>query len=239
MTGNSTPRLHLTEALIWAQIRQVAPLVTRLTGWELGLDSLACRLLPKDQGYEALMLARLEGLGVPGWSDWMPAFVERVLEYLVEQNTLAAYLPAAGEIVVIQENVDDSNLDGLKLVLAHELVHRGQHLAHGDLFVRVEQLLRQALVQIQSGQPDLGQIRQLMGEIQPVMTLLESHAAYIQGHLQQFQFPQARIESHFNLGTVLMRLVGAGKVAQYTDGLPQVAGAYAAGKVDALYTGLG
>jgi len=71
------------------------------------------------------------------------------------------------------------------------------------------------------------------------MTLLESHAAYVQGRLRQAYFPEARIESHFNLGTLLMRWVGAGKVAQYTDGLPKVAAAVASGSVESLYAGFG
>jgi hypothetical protein len=31
-------------------------------------------------------------------------------------------------MLIIGENVDDSNIDGLRLVVAHELVLRGQHL---------------------------------------------------------------------------------------------------------------
>jgi hypothetical protein len=36
-----------------------------------------------------------------------------------------------------------------------------------------------------------------------------------------------------------MRLVGSSKVAQYTDGLPQVAAAVASGRVKSLYEGFG
>jgi hypothetical protein len=237
MAGTSAQRLHLTDSFIRAQVLQVAPAVTRLTGWNLGLDTLGCRVLPKDRGYEELLLSRLDEIGIHDWQDLLPGFLERMLEYLIEQNTLAAYLPGAGEILVIRENVDDSNLDGLRLVLGHELVHRGQHMAHGPLFARLEALLEQALAQIQSGAPDLEQVRQIAAQIQPIMTLLESHAAYVQGRLRQAYFPEARIESHFNLGTLLMRVIGAAKVAQYTDGLPQVAAAVASGRVELLYAG--
>lgn len=48
-------------------------------------------------------------------------------------------------------------------------------------------------------------------------------------------FPNAHIESHFNLATLLMRLIGARKVAQYTDGLPQVSAVVASGSVELLY----
>jgi len=54
--------------------------------------------------------------------------VTRTVEYLVENNVLAAYEPLTNELMVVRENVDDSNLDGLKVVLGHELTHRGQHM---------------------------------------------------------------------------------------------------------------
>lgn len=40
-------------------------------------------------------------------------------------------------------------------------------------------------------------------------------------------------------GTLLMRLVGDGKVAQYTGWMPQVAAATASGSVESLYAGFG
>lgn len=63
-------------------------------------------------------------------------FVDRTVEYLVEINVLAAYEPLTNELMVVRGKVDDSNLDGLKLVLAHELTHRGQHVHHPALFER-------------------------------------------------------------------------------------------------------
>jgi hypothetical protein len=67
------------------------------------------------------------------------------------------------------------------------------------------------------------------------MTLLESHASYIQALLQQTYYPNGQIETPFNLARLLMRLVGGPKLAQYTDGLPQITAAYQAGDIDRLY----
>ena len=235
MARRSTRRLQLTDQLVNAELYRVAPQVTELTGWDLRLDTLSCRTLPKDRGYEEILLAQLQGMGVHGWSDLLPELMERMLEFLIEQNTLAAYLPETGEIVVIRENVDDSNMDGLRLVLAHELVHRGQHIVHGHLFSRVEELLHQAIAQIQSADMDFRQILRITDEIQPIMTLLESHAAYVQGILKHTCYPNAHIESNFNLATLLFRLIGSRKIAQYTDGLPQINAAVASGEVESLY----
>jgi hypothetical protein len=236
MARHSEQKLHLSDELVTAMLYQIAPQVTQLTGWDLGLDTLKCRVVPKDQGYEAILLTRLEGMGIHGWLDMVPDLFERMLEFLIEQNTLAAYLPEKSEILVIRENVDDSNMDGLRLLLAHELVHRGQHIVHGHLFSRLEELLHQAYVQIQSSDMDFRQTMQIMDEIQPIMTLLESHAAYVQGILQRTCFPNAHIESQFNLATLLMRLIGARKIAQYSDELPQINAAVASVKVNSLYT---
>ena len=64
-------------------------------------------------------------MGIHGWQGLLPGFLERMVEYLVEQDTLAAYLPGADEILAIRENVDDSNLNSLRLALGHELMNRG------------------------------------------------------------------------------------------------------------------
>jgi len=232
-------KLMIDNALLTSLIGEVAPLVSFVTGWDLHLATLQSRALPKDQGYEEIVLGRLQGLDIQDWKELMPDFFERIIEYMVEQNTLAAYMPGIGEILVIRENVDDSNLDGLKLVLAHELVHRGQHMVHANLLTRVDNLLRQAFLDIKTNTTDLMSMRLYFEQIQPIMTLLESHATYIQGYLKQVYFPEAHIESHFNLGTLLMRLVGAPKVAQYTDGLPQVAEAVKSGRIESLYASLG
>lgn len=228
-------KLEITDQQLKTVIAEVAPKVARLTGWDLGLDTLGCRALPRDRGYEEILLGRLEQVGIQDWQDLMPDFFERMIEYLIEQNVLAAYMPGAGEILVVRENVDDSNLDGLRLVLGHELVHRGQHLAHGKLYLRVDELLREALEQIRSATTDYQQIQQLMEQIQPIMTLLESHAHYVQYQLRQIYYPEASIETQFNLAALLLRLVGARKMEQYTAGLPQVAAAAASSSIESLY----
>lgn len=231
-------KLSINNALLASLVGEVAPWVSSITRWDLNLTTLRCRLLSKEQGYEEIVLGRLQGVNIDAWKELMPDFIERLIEYMIEENALAAYMPGAGEILVIRENVDDSNLDGLKLVLAHELTHRAQHMAHGRLFARLDRLLWQAFTLIQSPETSLQPMQQIFAQVQPIMTLLESHAAYIQGVIKQKYLPEAKVEKHFNLATLLLRLIGAPKVAQYTDGLPQVAGAAQSGSLDALFTQL-
>jgi len=228
-------RLIVTDALIEELVCDVAPLVEEATGWELDLPGLRSRALPRERGYEEILLGRLRGAGVPLPDDGARGLIERLTEYLVEGSVLAAYEPGRGELLVVRENVDESNLDGLRVIIAHELVHRAQHVNHGELFDRMDQGIREIFALLL---PPGGLMRALAKarELQPIMTLLESHAHYVQDMLHRTRFPGARIESHFSLPALLLRLLGAGKVAQYRDGIPAVADAAARGEVEALYS---
>ena len=228
-------KLILNDEIIASLITEVAPRVVSLTGWELDLPSLRSRVLPKNRGYEEILLGRLEQLGMHDWDDLLPDAFERLLEYMIEANVLAAYMPGAEEILIVRENLDDSNLDGLKLVLGHELVHRGQHRTHPELFERLDHYLREIILEIQSQSTDFDLLHLAFEQVQPIMTILESHASYVQALLQQTYYPAGKIETPFNLARLLMRLVGGPKLAQYTDGLSQINAAYQAGDIERLY----
>jgi hypothetical protein len=78
----------------------------------------------------------------------------------------------------------------------------------------------------------------LLESMQPVMTLMESHATYVQERLRRTHFPAAQIESHFNLPALLLRFFGRRKASQYTEAVPAVAAAAATGDVESLYARL-
>jgi hypothetical protein len=227
------PKLNLDDNSITALVSEVAPLVSAVTGWDLQLASLRCRVLPKDQGYEEIVENKMLALGLPFSLE--RDIVTRTVEYLVENNFLAAYEALTNELLVVRENVDDSNLDGLKLVLGHELTHRGQHIAHPELFARLNRILADMIKGLETGQADLHKLLGYYQQVQPLMTLIESHASYVQGVLCQRYFPQAQIEHHTSLPALLFRVLGYGKVAQYTEGLPQVAAAVNQGTLDGLF----
>lgn len=226
-------KLTIDDHLVTSLISEVAPLVTNATGWELNLPSLQSRVLLRDQGYEAIVENKLRLLGITV----LPPrdFVTRMMETLIENNVLAAYEPLTDELMLIRENVDDSNLDGLRLVLAHELTHRGQHVNHPQLFERVNQLLFSVLREANSGAMDLKNMLAWFEQVKPLMTLIESHASYIQGLINQQHYPQAQIERQFSLPILIFRVLGFGKTTQYTAGLPQVAEAAKKGGIDSLF----
>lgn len=232
------PRLEVNDALVRGLIWEMAPLVEQATGWRLPLDARRGRALARDQGYEEILQGRLRGIGLDPGPILPRGLLGWLIERMIEENVLAAYQPAAGEILVVRENVDDSNMDGLRLVVAHELVHAAQHRAHPELFRRIDDALREALYPLMSFEDafDVAPgIVDALEKVRPIMTLMESHAAYVQRALAQARFSGARIESNFNLATLLMRLAGRGKLAQYSEGLPEIDAAHATGTMDALY----
>jgi hypothetical protein len=229
-------KLTIDDHLISSLISEIAPLVTSITGWDLQLSTLDRQVVPKEQGYEAILEGRLRALGIPVSTE--RDFINRMLEYLIENNVMAAYEPLTNRLMVVRENVDDSNLDGLKLILAHELTHRGQHIHHPQLFDRVNRALQAVFQEMNKDQPNLQKMVGYFEEVKPLMTLIESHANYAQGALCQRYFPQAQIERHFTLPVLLFRVLGFGKTTQYTDGLPQVAAAMQQGNADHLFRSL-
>jgi hypothetical protein len=226
-------KLDVTDQLITSMIQQVAPQVMAETGWDLQLPTLKSRVLPKDQGYEELVQGRLRGMGVTVSENHN--IVERILEYLIENNVLGAYQPYSQELLVVREHVDDSNLPGLSLVLGHELVHRGQHVHHPQLFEQIDQTVKALMEAINQSNVNFEWVWRKMEEIRPRMTLIESHATYFTRILKQKFYPDAKVETHFNLPVLLFKFLGAGKVSQYIDGLPQVSQAASQGKLDDLF----
>jgi len=226
-------KLIIEDILISTLVNEVAPLVSSITGWDLHVTTLHTRVLPKDQGYEEIVEAKLTALGLT--YDLGRDIVTSTVEYLVENNVQAAYEPLTNELMVLRENVDDSNLDGLKLILGHELTHRGQHMTHPELFEHVNRILADVIKGMESGQVDFQKMLGYYGQVRPLMTLIESHASYVQAVLCQRYFPNAQMERHFTLPVLLFRVLGFGKVAQYTEGLPQVTAAMQQGNIDRLF----
>jgi hypothetical protein len=234
----SAHRLDVTPALVRRVVSDVAPLVAHLTGWHLNTDGLDIRVIPRDQGYEEIVVAGLRHAGLHVDLGRPRTALERLDEYVLEESILAAYQPGSHELIVVRENVDDSNLDGLRLVVSHELVHFGQHCRYPFLFQRVCQTIRCAAVMgLSDGVADPEAAQRELGRIQEIMTLLESHAAFVEQSVKRLYLPRAEVKSHFNIATVLFQMLGAQKICQYTEGVPRVAAAVEAGEVDALYLG--
>jgi hypothetical protein len=226
-------KLQVEDELLGTLIESVAPLVQKYTNWDLQLPLLRWRVIPRERGYEEVFLGRMRGAGIPVNETMPGSFNQRLTEHLIEIGTLAAYEPSQAEVLVVRENVDDSNIDGLRLVLAHELVHRAQHIRFPVLFAHIDEMIRNqwfAAITCRWLNP----VRE-QALLERAMSLLESHAAFIQGQLGQEYFSLARIETSCGATAMLLRILGGGKISQYTRALPKVAEAVQRGSLDELF----
>lgn len=228
-------KLSVDERLLGTLIADVAPRVSDLTRWDLRLPFLRFRVIARDRAYEEIMLGRVRGAGIVLGESPERSLPEKLMEYWVEASCLAAYEPGRGEILVVRENVDDGNIDGLKLVLTHELVHRGQHVRFPEVFANIDEIVRLCwYANLTHRMPS----RKELAQLERSMTILESHAFFVQQVLAKNVFPNARIEQSVNPLQYLLRFLGIGKSSQYTAGLPRVAEASSRGTVDEMYRGL-
>ncbi|MHB9130706.1 MAG: hypothetical protein ACYDBB_06410 [Armatimonadota bacterium] len=226
--------VRVDDELLRDLIDEVGPHIEQLTGWNLALTEMRSRAIAREQSYEEIVLARLRGAGCAIDENAPKDLIDRVVEYIVEGSVIGAYEPSSRQLLVIRENAGELNFDGLKVVVGHELVHRGQHVNHPELFTQVDAVIRKVFAFLADG----GKMREafdMLDDVQRVMTLFESHAFYVQQTLAQSYYPTARITKHFNLPNLLIRIFGGKKIAQYTDALPEVEAAAATGSVDALY----
>jgi hypothetical protein len=228
-------KLDISDEFIGAVIQRVCPLVEQETGWALQPTTLRWRVLPKERGYEEILQRRLRSAGVAMDENAPRSLLERLVELTLEANILAAYDPGSQTIFIIRENVDESNPQGISVILAHELVHRGQHLHHPELFSQADVVIRSVYDELESGEFESKRAIEKIESMQATMTLIESHAAYVQQQIAHKYYPEAQIETHFNLLTLLFSLLFGVKTAQYTGSLPEIARASANGEMDNLY----
>ena len=230
--------LDVSESQVLRLVAGVAPLVSHLTGWNLRTGDLGVRVLERAGCNEEIVRRRLKSAGLALPAREADGFYERLMARLLEENILAAYDHGGQEIVVVRENVEEADLDGLRLVLAHELVHRGQHVRHPELFGRADALLRDVYL---SRGPDGGPgdpAGAPLIRLDAIMTLLESHARFIEDEVKRLYLPRATVRTGFNMMAFLLQALAPAKGRQYSDGLPAVAAAASEGTLDSLYDSL-
>ena len=229
------PKLIVTKELVCYLLSEVVPYVEQATGWQLDIDALNIRVVPRELAYETIVLHQniLQLRGLDDQKDHSSNVVHPLIEKMIEGNILGAFEPSTREMIVVKENVDDSNLDGLKVVLLHELVHYGQFLYHQKIFDNLDEL--KYLLSTACDSRDEEKTMDLLEKVQKLMTLLESHAHYIEEQIKRQAYPKAKVESHFNWATILMSIISPSKQAQYLDGLPVIGQAAKSRGIDDLF----
>ena len=183
-------RLHIDDPLVAHCLLEVAPMVESLTGWSGLLDDLPVRINPD---FGAHWQARLSEYIDTGCATASP---EAHQSFLTNMNgTMAAYDPFEDALIVNATWLDRSNLDALKVVLGHELVHVGQYRNTPDLreqhrtYANTLQDLLAA-----PGDTDRGEIARALRQStwHQALTRIEGYAEYIQKDF---------LEKHYNLAT--------------------------------------
>ena len=75
-------------------------------------------------------------------------------------------------------------------------------------------------------------------EVDEIMTMLESHAHFVELEIKRLYLPHGLVESHFDMLSLIFHYAGQRKIAQYVDGIPAVTDAVRSGTLEALFKSL-
>jgi hypothetical protein len=228
-------RLPITPDLLWVQVHRVAPEVELLTGWPLRLNSLQVFVVSRRDAAEFAFAEMLRSARLPpstvradeplGW-----------LRRAARGRAIGAfYEHGRNAICAVSDNVDESNNDGLALILAHELAHRAQHLQYQRIHAKVQAATRR-LYRL-AGKPSTTEEewRAVTDEITPIMTVMESHATYVTELARRTRLPLGRTEPVPWLARRLDELLDRDKCAQYRE-TRLIARAVGMGELGDLFT---
>ena len=121
--------IELTPGLLEALLREVAPLVQAESGYAIDLDAVRIDVLAGN------IEQALEGSGTGALAEWagLPGWFRVAIGAFLTRLVAAMYCPLSATIYVNEPMTRTVNLDALKLILAHELVHHGQFTHRPEL----------------------------------------------------------------------------------------------------------
>lgn len=172
-------RLDVDRELVYACLQEVAPKVERLTGWRGLLEDLEIAVT---NNYRKSVFRLVGELGVA------TSFWDRTALRLLFKMFMAQYEPLSQVLVVHQRPCARCNLDGLKVILGHELVHVGQ-FKHSPTIVRQ---YRESLQWLRRTMEDTKlTFREMVENLdyslhQDFMSQIEGYATYIQRYLERY-----------------------------------------------------
>jgi hypothetical protein len=218
-------RLDLDDELISHALHEVVGHVERLTGWSGLLDDLRTADI---SAFGAEIGQVMTDAGIEG--RFARGVARAIFERVVLYATFGLYSPHSHTIFLNAGALEHCNLDGLKVILGHELVHVGQFRNHPELIEkhrRVTADLSRRLAEAGDGPVDVNALLE-DAPIRTHMRLIEGYAAYIQGYLEAI-YPLAMVVPHrswfdrlviaaFRRTTPDLDHILESKLAQYTEG---------------------
>ncbi|MEO1268760.1 MAG: hypothetical protein AAFX99_11725 [Myxococcota bacterium] len=194
--GKRVARLNITEPLLQHCLEEVAPLVEELTGWPSLLEGLKIDLTDDISPYFNQLTQE-----VFGESTWTTRQLDRLMAW--NSNIMALYDPTHHVIAINRSRMARyTNLDGLKVILGHELVHVGQFRQHpelSDLYRSQLNWLRTLVEKQDDLSPEAIQEAVSKSEFQARMSELEGYAYYIQRDYLERRYPMATYFNHTSL----------------------------------------
>ena len=150
-----------------------------LTGWRGLLDQ--AEVIVTDD-YRKSFFGLMRELGVA------PGLWRGLGFRLLFQLCLAAYEPFSNVLVIHKRCCERSNLDGLKVILGHELVHVGQFRHTPGLLDQYRESLQWLKGKCGSSAVSLKELIESVDYSvqQSFMSQIEGYAAYIQGYLERY-----------------------------------------------------
>ena len=182
-------RLEVDVDLVKDCLIEVTPLVEQLTGWRHLLDDL--NIVVVDNAGDYLIKDFAELLNVEEDS-----FGAKVMKVALQHCAafLGLYDPIRHTLIINEDMMEHHNMDALKVVIGHELVHVGQFKNHPELieehklrFAELKSLFERETLSIEEFKEKFESFG-----FQSQMKELEGYAYYIQRDF---------LEAHYNLST--------------------------------------
>jgi hypothetical protein len=195
------PPGHLTERGLRETLYDLAPAVALLTGRLFDPSSVEVRLLTRE-GLEARLRADAQRrTGLPlgtlkiienGTSEAYRARGKE-LARLLNGRLIACYSEVDACYYVLAENLRGANQAAVREALLHESVHAVQHQTFPEIFAELANLQRLCFVELARHGEHSPHLAELEDALNAVLTLIESHAAYVQELAHEAMFPEAKL----------------------------------------------
>jgi hypothetical protein len=161
--------IELSPELLDALLREVAPLVQQESGYPIDLGAVRIDVL------EGNIEEVLEGSGTGALAEWagLPGWFKVAIGAFMTRLVAAIYCPLSATIYVNEPMTRQVNLDALKLILAHELVHHGQFTHRPELREQLDE--------------EIGRLGKVLEDDVPTEVLVEAVQRLTRGFKQEIE----------------------------------------------------
>lgn len=226
----------VSEKSIHRMLKDVAPRVERLTGWDLQMNDLTVKIIPRDFFFEQGIKPTYEGLGIDikaksEEGKQSVKFMRSIMPYII----MGLYEPMTGSLLICPENYAlGTNESGLATLVGHELTHRGQFLQprYKEMYL---DLVRRS-TGINAFDEDKYEEEGASDLINALMTLAEGDATFVQDQLKSMFYQDAE-NRYSGMVSLIGTAVGIISLLDDEGGLMKKMKQYSKGKeiVSALY----